>query len=31
MSKIGQNIYLDLLEINKILDLEFRNMHISYI
>ena len=31
MSITGQNIYLDLMEINKILDLEFSNMHISYI
>ena len=31
MSKTGQNIYLDLLEFNNILDLEFRNPNLSYI
>ena len=31
MSKISQNIYLALLKFNEILDLEFRNLYLSYI
>ena len=31
MSKTGQNIYLDLLEFDKSLDLKFRNIYLSYI
>ena len=29
MSTTGQNIYLDLLEFNNILDLEFRNIYVD--